>query len=467
MAEKLVSVFYSQLLSSEKPLDPVTQKSVFRYFLRTKKYRELGRLAERSDTVAELDAKLGARNELGVLTGWLRRPDRTREEIVSRLAKEKRVSALLPLAAMEDLPDEVYERVARQDSAKISVALIGNRSVPRSIRVMRATALFADANFSRWNAAEASKMSESFDPGFVTELASSVSSIAGAHFCLTNGKVASADASRFLALALAAGKASQPDTHRYYHTDYEDMLCLLAECNLPDKDAEVLVKALRRLEKSNQGRYGRNDFARAIDALESRSSDFDVLLGEFSACTDPVRSGERFLALLKSASGYQKERVLSAGCRHQYLDSDLMFPHVEDIRGADEEALVREWERRGDTSNLGRALVTLFYAGHWLEVLKDPLPVLVEAFRHCGDDEPPYWLARHQLILDHPERVVDMFGWGNLLVLAGEDEKIRMAVSEKVTARLGSDPLLWENFDSLGEDFSGTLGELLDTVEKI
>lgn len=467
MAEKLVSIFYSQLLYSEKPIDPVTQKSVFRYFLRAKKYKELGRLAERGDTIAELDEKLGSRNEIGVITGWLRRPGRTREEIVARLAKEKRVSALLPLASMEDLPEEVYERVALQDSAKISVALLANKSVPRSLRVARAAALFADANFSHWNTVEAVKTSHLFDPGFVADLAPRVTSLAGAHFCLTNGKVTSADASRFLAMALAAEKTDQSDPHRYYHTSYEDVLCLLAEADLVAKDVEVLTKALRRGEKRNQSRYGRNDFARGLSALESRNSEFEVLLTEFVSCTDPVRTGERFTALLKTATDYQKERVLSTGCRHQHLDSALMLPHVEDIRGADEESLVREWERRGDTTVLGRAMVTVFYGGHWLEVLKDPLPVLVEAFRACGDDEPPYWLARHQLFLDHPERVVDLLGWGNLLVLASEDDKLRTAVSEKVTARLGSDPLLWENFDSLGEDFSGTLGELLDTVEKI
>lgn len=467
MAAKLVSIFYSQLLYSEKPLDPVTQKSVFRYFLRAKKYKELGRLAERVDTIAELDAKLGSRNEIGVITGWLRRPGRTREEIVSRLTKEKRVSALLPLASMEDLPDEVYERVALQDSAKISVALLANKSVPRPIRTARAAALFADPNFGYWNAVEAAKTSHLFDPGFVADLAPQVSSLTGAHFCLSNGKVASTDASRFLAMALAAEKTAQSDVHRYNRATYEDVLCLLVETDLVAKDVEVLTKALRRGQKRYQSSYGRNDFARGLSVLESRNSEFEVLLAEFVSCTDPVRTGERFTALFQAATDYQKERVLSAGCRHQHLSSALMFPHVEDVRGTDEEALIREWERRGDTTVLGRAMISVFYGGHWLEVLKDPLPVLVEAFHACGSDDPPYWLARDQLILDHPERVVDLLGWGNLLVLASEDDKLRGAVSEKVTSRLGSDPLLWENFDSLAEDFSGTLGELLDTVEKI
>lgn len=470
MAAKLVSVFYSQLLESTDPIDPVTQKSLFNYFLRQKKYRELGRLAARPDTIAELDATLRSRNELGVLTGWLARPGRTGDEIVSRLAKEKRVTALVTLAGVENLPHDVYERLAKFESPKISEALLANLSVPREIRVRRASMLFADDHYGQWNAAAASKPSVESDPGFVDALAGVVDSVTGIVFCLENSKVNAENSSRFLKLAIASEKAekSNSSSSRYYRTGSEEVFCLLASADLTDDDAKTLVKALSRNAK-NQSRYGRNDIDRALAVLESRGSEFNQLLTEFEECTDPIRAGERFNALISSGSTYQKERVLSVACHHKALPASFMIPYSDDIKDADTAALVEEWDRRGDVRSLAEAMLRTFYAAHWLDSVQDPLGLLVEIFRLCAEtgQEQPYWLMRHPVLLEDPDRVVEVLGWAQLLTLSAEDERLKKAVTEQVTKRLGSDPLLWENFDAIGEEFSGTLVELLETIEKL
>jgi hypothetical protein len=472
MAAKLVSIFYSQLLDSEKPLDETTQLSAYKYFLREKKYKELGRLAARPDTLAALDSLLGSRNELGVLTGWLRRPGRTSEEIVSRLTKEKRVSALLTLAEIRDLPADVYERIARADSPKISVVLLANPSVPRALRVRRACGLFANENFSSWDSTEAAKASMAFDPGFASALAAEVTSLEGVLFCLENSTVSREHASRFLNFALAVEKATRNDERsgRYYRVTTEDIFCRLAGADLPEEENALLAKVLsRRAKQRSNHYYGRDDVERAIAVLENKNSEFNTLLREFVDCTDPTRAGERFTALLSSASTYQKEEVLSAACRHQALPSSFMLPQIENLRNHEDEILVREWDRRGDVKALVAGICETFYGGHWLEYVSDPLTILLEVCRYCSenDQSQPYWLTRHPLLLENPERVVGALAWPQLLLLAADDPRLKNEVTTQVVARLGDNPLLWENFDSLGEEFSGTLPELLETVTSI
>ena len=476
MGNQIVEVLYQGLLKDPQPIDPVMQEAIYRYLTHHKNHQALGLLAARPELVEEIDAKLRSRSELAVLVGWVSRPGRSREDLIDRLEKEKRVSVLLPLAEMSGLPADVYSRIASIDSVKLTSALLKNSQVPKRIRLKKARQWAASLSLqSGWRATSLIVEHCQQDPDLLDVVASTVTDIYAMDGCLRAGTISQANATRFLAAAIAAEKKrSKEDRQSYrYYSDraHENVLVALANMDLPEADRQLLIETLRLLKKKHsKNHYGNSQtIDDALAVAESRGSQFEQDLRDFETCTDPVRAAERFEALLKTTAGkkdIQRQRVLAISTHHRFLPAASLLPHFEDLHGENESILIKNWVERGEVSAVAQTLLEAWYEPYWFDTVSNPERFLFEAIRISAakSDEVPMWMCKHPLIAANADEALKIIPWRQVVIASTEMPELRNLIQKKVVETLAGDKSRWENFDSLADEYDGTFEDLLATV---
>jgi hypothetical protein len=479
MGNQIVEVLYHGMLKDPQPIDPVMQEAIYRYLVHRKNHQALGLLAARPELTAEIDARLRTRSELAVLVGWVSRPGRSSEELVERLAKEKRVSVLLPLAEMSGLPSDVYRRIAAIDSVKLTSALLKNTGVPKEIRSEKARQwALALSLQSSWRVGATIVEHCQGDPDLLEVVASTVTDIRAMEGCLRAGSISSSNATRFLAAAIAEEKAQDKEEkrgHRYYYERaHENILVALAEIDLGEDDRKLLVETLRRMKKKHAKQYhgASQAIENALAIVESRGSQFEQDLRDFETCTDPVRAGERFEALLKATvkkEDIQRQRVLSLGARHRFLPPANILPYVDDLVGDTESLLINSWVERGEITAVAQSLLEAWYEPYWFSTVTNPERFLFEAIRISAakSDEVPMWMCKHELIAAHADEALKLIPWRQVVIASTEMPELRTLIQTKVVEVLATDKSRWENFDSLADEYDGTFEELLATVTSV
>lgn len=479
MGNRLVEHFYNGMLTDSQPIDPVMQEAIYRYLLRHKNFSGLGLLAARGDLVDDIDQRLRSRTELPVLAGWVSKPGRTREDLLDRLSKEKRVAALLPLATMSGLPEDVYRRIGRIDSVRLTTALLTNPAAPKDLRIekVRRWATTLDTT-STWGLDSLIREHCQNDRDLYMVVAESVTCIRAMRSCVSLGVVTPEIASRYLSAAIAEEKAATKDQktgrHRFYDRDFEHLFVSLATIELSEEDRKRLIASLKRVKQRYASQhYGSgNEAEEALALLNTRGTPFETDLRDFETCTDPARAAERFTALLalaRSTKNEQQGRIVALAARHPYLPPACMSSFIEDMNGDDTTALVDNWVVRGENAAIAAMMLEDYYAPYWLERVPNAAAVLFEAIRLAAaqSDEIPYWMCRHELIASHAEAALQVMPWRQVVTAADEFPELRALMLQRIVADLGSDPATWENFDSLADEYDGTFEELIETITAV
>jgi hypothetical protein len=134
-----VGALYTNAIQNADTLEPLFQQRVFNYAKRNKDEPILIGLLGRRDLSPSIDAEIGAMSTAKVLSAWFARPGRTREEVLARLAKEKRVTVLESAARQPNMFDEVYLHCAQfAGSLRVAIALVENQSATLESRCIAA-----------------------------------------------------------------------------------------------------------------------------------------------------------------------------------------------------------------------------------------------------------------------------------------------------------------------------------------
>ena len=143
--ENIVSTVYQAFLSVENP-DPEIQKQVFNYGVRTRNQELLATLTKIENLLPEIDEAIGDQGSAVVKAAWAARKGRTQEDLVNLVMREKRIKVLTALAERTDLPQEVYKVIAEKSNGQGSLnALVLNQEVElahRSIALLRLLTFF-------------------------------------------------------------------------------------------------------------------------------------------------------------------------------------------------------------------------------------------------------------------------------------------------------------------------------------
>ena len=130
------SFVYQSMISKETPVN--VQNRVFNYAAKNKDVELLIKLSQLTNLDAEIDEKLSKRQEAEVLAAWASRQGRTTDALIERFASEKRATLLTQLAQRTDLPEALYLQIAKHESASVGEAILKNSSAPEAARITAA-----------------------------------------------------------------------------------------------------------------------------------------------------------------------------------------------------------------------------------------------------------------------------------------------------------------------------------------
>lgn len=134
---KAISLLYRTVLTNGE-LTVGVQQQILKYGVRNRDLELLAQLTRHSALDASVEAELAALPYAVVKAAWASRPSRTTTELEALVVNERRVKILAALAALEGLPEKVYETLAKCEGVTALVALATNEAAPLEARTAAA-----------------------------------------------------------------------------------------------------------------------------------------------------------------------------------------------------------------------------------------------------------------------------------------------------------------------------------------
>lgn len=159
MASLLEVVYLAALRAPQ--LDETLAQTLFDRASASRHAAVLGALIGRADLPEALEQRLRAGGNANVLIAWVRRPERTVEQITELLEGEKRVTVRAALAALTGLPDATYETLASDTTLTVAAALAANESTSVAVKrtaITRIASHWTDANRPQRSVAQSAAM---------------------------------------------------------------------------------------------------------------------------------------------------------------------------------------------------------------------------------------------------------------------------------------------------------------------
>lgn len=490
---------YERLITGALPIEPLIQSRIVEHLVRTKKFSLLGRLASRTDLSSETDAAIAKRKEAVVVAGWASRPGLTTQELLDRLAKDTRVATLLPLTALQGLPEEVYATLMSRDSVKLTAALMANPSVSTAVKLTYIDNIVRVLDGTKyWHLAEAiatcargdesvlrAIISRSGKPDVVVaalavcseppagwiescmsridtlmeiEVSLGVSYNRGGESLLdvlAYQDLTGEQLKKLRSLANVLVKKSAEEPTSYYSRSYDDAKKMLSP------KGRGIVADIQRLKTS-------------IDAQESVQ-----LVNKLLPKKSPVRANVPVYA-----EKFYERYVLNVLPYNEVLPVAVVKPFVDELDDStDTPRLMLNWAKRGELDAIAQCAAESWSAPSWLVSLPDPLAILKAVVKYVLDKEEdvPRWMLSHPMVLASPDTALALLPWKWLSSVSeniwGEQladktssaraDALVHAAQAMISSRLEDDSRKWEAFTTLANEFNGPLSTLLDTVELI
>lgn len=452
-------------------------------------YRTLGELAERADTCDETDEAIRHIAEPEVVRGWARRPGRQNSEIIDRFASETKISKLLPIARTPGLVPEIYTALGRKDSIKLAEALVRNTDATPEAKLARIDTIMT--------------VIEKRD-GYRQQR--DATDTIGKDPVVAEAVLRRARSAEVALAALDAAENPHPETIELLISRLEEMtgatdiganlviglLEAVALLELNDKQLKTVrsITSKRAKEHGNDLSYWAPDFGQAKLLVSAKGR--QALQEVRSLATADPETVERVLRSVaaKHNNDNPLETIaLAAASRNTRLAPKLLKPVIEDIPEDDAIELLNRWIDDGHIDDVLDVARQHYSTPWWLDRIADPLPLLLRAaeMARTNEEHLPAWVVEHPLIAGSPRLAIEVLPWrylaeaetarGYLEELArdagdtGEEDTktntVMTAVLQMIEERLGSDPVKWDTFQSLADEFQGTLGELLDTAATV
>jgi hypothetical protein len=449
MANTTARFVYEALLSHDAT--PEVLRRVYAYADRMKDTDLLVSLTAHPKLDAELESMLAARSEADVLSAWAGRPGRTTEQLIARFAKEKRATLLTSLAQRSDLPEELYNQLANSGLATVCEALALNANAPLAARVDAAGGITRRIK-DTYNAPRQVRSLLGECPQEVIDAAALGTTRFGVMAGLVE-KVTPEVSVEMARLAPALAAKVEGWGARHLLSDFwTGMKSPVARQAF--KDAVVAYVAQvdagnATLENSYLREYATVDLndpiANALLVLENGGSD------------DEIR--EAFKLTIGSSYG-TRSIAANLGAKHACIPLESLLEHIRQLEAPALQLVVARLD--GDLAKAGQLLehgdsdVFDALVAHGFD-----LEALIRAL-HARMSHLPYWVHRKSEFYRNTALVIDLLGVTD--VLRYDSGTVAATARALILERLGENPEMWEMFERLAPEWSGSLPALLDAV---
>lgn len=488
--DRLVEL-YDRIISSKQPVPPQLQRQMVNVLAGAGAYRTLGELAERGDTCDEIDAELGQFLEPDVIRGWARRPGRQNSEITERFASETKIGNLLPIARTPGLAPEIYAALGRKDSLKLAEALTGNPDASPEAKLARIEAIMvAIEKRGGWRRQHDAVAAIGNDPRVAEAVLRRARSAGVALAALAVAENLHQETVELLVSRLEGMTGAEEAGVNLVI----ELLEAVAMLELDDKQLKKVrsITGIRAKEHGDGLSYWAPDFSQAKFLVSAKGRQaLEEVRNLGTADPETVERVLRNVAGKQNADNPLETVALVAAARNPRLTPKTLKPVIEDIPGDDAIKLLNRWMADGHVDDVLDVTREYYSAPWWLDRIVDPLPLLRRAAEKArtNGDPVPSWVVEHPLIAGSPRLAIELLPW-HCLADADEargylEEKelsrdaddtrredagtntVMTAVLQLLEERLGSDPVKWDTFRGLADEFQGTLGELLDTAATV
>jgi len=455
------------------------QERIYRHCVARKDTPLLVTLAKYPYLDAGIDARIKDHDDLNVIVAWATRPKRTSTELTERLLSDKRVAVLKPLAALPDLPAEVYETIAKVDSANLAEILAGNPSVPLPIRIKkirehvkrmprgagrrhdeRLHALCKDPKGPNGEIGVANHAQPMYEAIAETTLVPSY-----VVACLSKQYIREKDLDRWVEHfdAIAANAGSD------WSSQLASVITLIAAANTDDaRQGRLVDKVQAYITRYGTG-YRTGQVQAALNKIVSQDPELEQMFRDLVETTDPEQAGE-LVGTIRTRSKTNEDLTRLAGvvARHPHVPVKYgvsMLPLMQ--RGQSDDRTffsrleaMRDYETILEIIEIGNPhgyQPTILYS---LSDTRTAMTYMIERYRESGMLLPG-WASAHEPVKSNPEIAIEMLPWKRVSTSLAEIPGLAKLVETRIIAELGDNAVKWEAFNGLADGFDGNLEDLL------
>ena len=471
MSSSASSVYHDLLHVQPVPL--TLQHRILRWGTTHKDGSLLAALATVDNLDPDIEEQLSQSSLLEVLLAWANRPGRSREVLVERLLKEKRAKLLVGLAELQGLDQAIYTKLADQKSVTVRWALLANNSIDFQTRKSVAESLAPEYRKDNWGAR--------------TQLMSAL----GDNVELWRIFVRHAQSCQVVSTALAVNVDSEMLTdavnfvlRALNHSSYDRYTIggvaetLSNRADLSNEDSTLLSEGIDSylLTRNNSSTYEMRRLQEASIRLKNRPTDgIDGLINNIIQSDTQDSFEESIRIFLSATSQLRLDRSLLATVviDHQFVTPYLVSEYFRQVPRDTHDERIRRFEREGRFDLLIAVAGTLFNIEALIGLLADPAKtvehILIKAYREDHTDTRravEMWMS-HFIASDAYNAYADLLIQYVPARAMIANPFCASGVVGQIEIRLADNDRRWETFDTLVEDFNGTLPELLDTVEHL
>jgi hypothetical protein len=480
---------YQALLSTQRvPGEPVSeqmQQRIFEQSLAHQDWSTLTMLAKHEHLAPSVDARIRELDQLDVLHAWVTRKGRTSEELVGRILKDKRVNVLLPLAAIQGLDATVYQTIAKVKSPKLGEVLAANPSVPDAVRLSKIREFAQRAPRGAWQRHEdqlhkicgGSESGETSD--IVRKLYETVAETSTITpwvlACLQRPYVRASDVDRWLDKLHAILDSGDGQ----WYSRNGDLIALLGRHAVTAPQRETLLANAKSYIANHGGRTWRvNYLNEAIQTLEKADNQFEHLLGEFVLAADSARCDELVAMLRTNGGPNDAPRIAEAVARHRHLPVATAMTFLSSMQTHGQANDLREFVLRLERENEYTCLATVvesynLHGNHyvpgpvrWLDQPETFMRWYAGRVLNAGNLLPD-WFSDSEMIANDPTLAIKAMRWVRLCQMIQAKAQLAKLVEQRILTVLGTDSARWEAFATLGQDFEGSLEDLLGAAASL
>lgn len=476
-----LDVLYRNMLvnTDGNALSTAMQERIYRHCIARKDTPLLVTLAKYPHLDAGIETRIKGHDDLNVIVAWATRPNRTSAELAERLLSDKRVAVLKPLAALPDLPAEVYETIAKVDSANLAEILAGNPSVPLPIRikkirehVKRTPRGSSHRHEERLHLLCADPKGPNGEIGVANHAQPLYEAVAETTLvppyvlaCLSKQYVREKDLDRWIENFPAIASNAGSDWSGYLAR----IVTLIASINTDDARQNRLIEQVQAYIGVHGTGYRTTQVQAALAKITSQDAEIEQMFRNLIDCKDPARAGELVGTIrTRAKSNEDLTRLAGIVARHAHVPvrhGVAMLPLMQ--RGShDDRAFfarleaAKDYETILELIEIGNPygyLPAIIYA---LDDTRTAMCYMIERYRESGMLLPG-WASSQEPVKGSPEIAAEMLSWKQVSSALGEIPGLARLVETRIIAALGDDATKWEAFNGLADGFDGNLEDLL------
>lgn len=455
---------FQTALRSE-PVSPELQVQALRFAQRTNSTELLVSLARLSELEPSVTDAIKKSTDLDVLRTWATQRGRDLDEVIARLRNEKRVTLLEGLAKTSGLPQELYDNFAARQSVNLSWALLDNASVDKATRLQVAGFLGQRSTRTDRRCYNEANDVSACGAEFLTAFVLENSNVTQLRYIAENlSDKDNADASAHTAIMRLVQLSIEGDRDAVSH------LCAMTRRIDASATLTVLADAiggaLPVMRERNENDYERLVEAEAVARTRSQVKIEDILA--------PIRTAPDPAAIMQAVRDAQ-QTIRSHGfyaptgdvAEYVLENPNINVSVLSEFRlHATPEQLKAIAERAVANKDRDLAILAMDSAGRWSyedlvayfhEQAQDP-----EEFMKwlLGSSETaPYCVMQSHMVQNDIELAYRLLPISNTIALPH--------VRDRIASALGSNQEAWDMFSTLADEWSGSVPDLLATVQSL